>query len=157
MFIKLLRFIAEYGENHGLTTILNTILLEPEIQQKLSTSSSMFRQNYYKYFTVEYLNADFEYEASVLYESFMPKSLHFNLTMHENGVSTNVLDVHLRLEGVSENIYKMFMGQANFEQILQKLLANPKQFNDVLEKLASLVKFHLFNLILSYSLTNSNV
>ena len=140
-------FIADYGENHGLTTILNTILLEPEVQQKLSNPLSMMPQNYYNYFTVEYLNADFEYEASVLYESFMPKSIHFNLTMHENGVSTNLLDIYLRLEGVSENIYKILLNQAKFEQLLQNLLANPKKFDDILEKLASLVKFHLFNLI----------
>ncbi len=84
-----------------------------------------------------------ETDTSYIYSgnSFVPRSINFNMSLSAYGLTTNELDVQIRLEGLDELIKDLIIEKLTPEQLIQKLSETPQQIIEILKNITNKVSF----------------
>lgn len=137
----MLSYIIDYGREHGLTSILNHVLNDPEIREKFSENFKEISSNNYKFKYSILHDAAIEVESSVVFTSktFIPRSFRFNITLHAFGMSMNFAQLHLRLEGLDEVLKASLIDNLASEKLLKKILEKPESLIELLNIVSSKV------------------
>jgi hypothetical protein len=147
--IQVVAFIIDFAKERGLTSILNTVLSNPTIAEKFKvrSHSKLFSWNNYRYqYSVE-RDMAVEYDTSYIYSgnSFVPRSINFNMSLSAYGLTNNELDVKIRLEGLDEIIKDLIVEKLTPEQLIQKLSERPQQIIEILKNITNKVCFYFKN------------
>ena len=88
-----------------------------------------------------------ETDTSYIYSgnSFVPRSINFNMSLSAYGLTTNELDVQIRLEGLDELIKDLIVEKLTPEQLIQKLSERPQQIIEILKNITNKVSFYSKN------------
>ena len=140
---QVLTFIIDYAKEHGLTTLLNPILSNPRIRERFAVNFKELSWNRFRYRYSVMRDGALESEASMIYtpNTFIPRSVRFNVTLHLFGMSVNFAEATLRIEGVSDYLKGRLMDKLSSEEVLKKLMEQPEQLMDVLKLVADKVNF----------------
>ena len=135
-------FIIDYAKEHGLTVLLNPILASPNVRERFAENFKELSWNNYRYRYSVTRDAAYEIETSVIFaaQSFVPRSVRFNVTLHMFGMSINFVDATLRVEGMTDVLRAIVIDKLTSEEFLASLLEKPEQFVDMLKAIADKLK-----------------
>jgi len=141
--IQVLTYIIDYGKEHGLSTVLNTVLNYPEIRDHFSVNFKELSWNNYRYVYSVMGDSSFEIETSVIYtpKTFIPRSIKLNVTMSMFGMSVNFLEANLRLEGLDETFKAFIIDNLRSEQFLKRIMQKPEQLIELLNIVADKLRY----------------
>ena len=71
--------------------------------------------------------------------SFIPRSVRFNITGHGFGVSNNYLDATLRLEGVTDYLKGRLIEKLSTQDVLKMIMEKPEKMIEIVQTIASKV------------------
>jgi hypothetical protein len=151
-----LTYIIDYGKEHDLTSILNTVLNDPRIREKFSVNFKEISWNNYRFKYSVMRDSALEVDSSVIYTSktFIPRSMRFNVTMHMFGMSINVIEATIRFEGLDEILKASLIDKLKSEKFLKRVMQQPEQLiellNIVKEKLMYVAEKPLISLAIRF-------
>ncbi len=140
---QVLSFIIDYGKEHGITSILNAALNDPKVRSKFASDFKTLSWNNYRYKYNVMRDGAVEVDTSVIYtpQTWIPRSINYNITIHMFGASFNFLDANLRLEGLDEILKAVIIDKLTSEKLLKRIMENPEQLIDILQIVADKVIF----------------
>lgn len=140
---QVISFVIDYGKEHGLTKILNPVLNDPRVRAKFAVNFKTTSWNNFKYTHDVLKDAGIEVETSVIYtpQTWVPRSIRFNLTTHAFGASVNWMEANLRLEGLDEVLKAAIVDKLTSPEIVAKLTKDPEQLLDILKIVADKLQY----------------
>ena len=138
---QVLSFIIDYGKEHGITSVLNPALNDPKVRSKFASDFKTLSWNNYRYKYNVMRDGAVEVETSVIYtpQTWIPRSINYNITIHMFGASFNFLDANLRLEGLDEILKAVIIDKLTSEKLLERIMEKPEQLIDILQIVADKV------------------
>ncbi len=123
--------------------MLNPVLANPNLKEKLQTNFKEYSWNNFKYRYSVIHDGAFEVDSSVVYtpKTFIPRSINFNITAHLLGFSINGIDATLRLEGLDEILKAAIVDKLTSEDLVKRVIEKPEQLLPILQSLADKVLF----------------
>jgi hypothetical protein len=123
--------------------LLNPVLANPNLKEKLQTNFKEYSWNNFKYRYSVIHDGAFEVDSSVVYtpKTFIPRSINFNITAHLLGFSINGIDATLRLEGLDEILKAAIVDKLTSEDLVKRVIEKPEQLLPILQSLADKVLF----------------
>jgi hypothetical protein len=145
--VQVLTFIVDYAKEHGLTSFLNPVLANPKVKERFSVNFKELSWNNYRNGYSVMRDAGYELETSVIYasKSWIPRSIRFNVTIHAFGMSTNFIDVTLRLQGLTDVLKGILVDKITSDEFLRQIAENPDSLADILQSLADKVMLIILN------------
>jgi hypothetical protein len=139
--LQVLTFIVDYAKEHGLTAFLNPVLANPKVKERFSVNFKELSWNNYRNGYSVMRDAGYELETSVIYasKSWIPRSIRLNVTIHAFGMSTNLVDVTLRLQGLTDVLKGVLVDKITSDEFLRQIAENPDSLADILQSLADKV------------------
>ncbi len=140
---QVITFIIDYGKERGLTTILNAALDDPRIRHKFSVNFKELSWNNFQYKYNVMRDGAVEVDTSVVYtpQTWIPRSVNFNVTLHAFGVSVNGIEANLRMEGLDEALKAALVDKLTSEKFMKRVLAEPEKLIDILQVVASKLNY----------------
>lgn len=141
--IQLLSFIVDYARERGLTLFLNSVLSSDEVRERFESNFKETSFDYYRYRYSVIRDAGYEFETTVIYadQSFIPRSVRFNVTLHGYGHSANIADLSIRFQGLTDTLKAIIVDHLRSEDFIQQLLSEPDQIVNILQNLADKLQF----------------
>jgi hypothetical protein len=138
-----LTYIIDYGKEHGLSSVLNTVLNYPEVRDHFSVNFKELSWNNYRHVYSVMRDSSFEIETSVIYtpKTFIPRSVKLNMTMSMFGMSVNFLEANLRLEGLDETFKAFIIDNLRSEQFLKRIMQKPEELIELLNIVADKLRY----------------
>ena len=136
-------FIIDYAKEHGLTALLNPILSNPKIKEQFSVHFKELSWNRYRYRYSLARDGGLETEATMIYtpNSFIPRSVRFNLTSHLFGASINFVEATLRLEGVTDYLKGRIIDKLSTQEVIKSIMEKPERLIEIVQSIADKLKF----------------
>ena len=121
--------------------MLNPILSSPKIREQFSVHFKELSWNRYRYRYNLHSDSAVETEATMIFttNSFIPRSVRFNITGHGFGVSNNYLDATLRLEGVTDYLKGRLIEKLSTQDVLKMIMEKPEKMIEIVQTIASKV------------------
>lgn len=140
---QVISFIIDYGKERGLTSILNAVLDDPAIRHKFYANFKEVSWNNYKYQYNVLRDGAVELDTSVIFtpQTWLPRSIYFNVTLHAFGASVNGLEANLRLEGLDEALKAAVVDKLTSEKFMKRVLAEPEKLIDILQVVAAKLNY----------------
>ena len=140
---QVLSYIIDYGKEHGLTSILNPVLNDPRVRAKFAVHFKEISWNNYKYMYNVLRDGAVELETSVIYtpQTWIPRSIRHNVTIHAFGGSTNLFEANLRLEGMDEILKGVLVDKLTNEELLKRVMEDPQQLIEILQTIAAKLNY----------------
>jgi hypothetical protein len=121
--------------------LLNPILSSSKIREQFSVHFKELSWNRYRYRYNLHSDSAVETEATMIFttNSFIPRSVRFNITGHGFGVSNNYLDATLRLEGVTDYLKGRLIEKLSTQDVLKMIMEKPEKMIEIVQTIASKV------------------
>lgn len=132
----------DYAKEHGLTALLNPMLSSPKIREQFSVHFKELSWNRYRYRYDLFSDSAIETEATTIFtsNSFIPRSIRFNISGHNFGVSKNYLDATLRIEGVTDYLKGRIIEKLSTQDVLKMIMEKPEKMIELVQMVASKVR-----------------
>ncbi len=139
--IQVLTFIVDYAKERGLTTLLNAILSNQKVKERFSVNFKELSWNRYRYRHSFLRDGALETDFSVIYtpNTFLPRSIKFNVTLHLHGMSVNFLDGTLRMEGISDVLKGLLVDKLTADKLIEQLMRGQAELISLLQVVADKV------------------